>query len=127
MERPHTNADFQDLSWHDCHIWGIELRAGEPAENDWTSELVLRLDFIARWLCGTDGRASFQVAPATLVFHDVTVLRMAIDWSGAGPGVPAHSVGIDRIDRATQTLLAEPVACARQHLSLRQRKALLGA
>ena len=26
----YTEADFDRLSWHDCHIWGIELRAGLP-------------------------------------------------------------------------------------------------
>jgi hypothetical protein len=34
-----TEADFDHLSWHDCHIWGIELCAGDPDEADWTSDL----------------------------------------------------------------------------------------
>ena len=41
----YTEADFDRLSWHDCHIWGVGLRVGEPDEGDWTSDLVLDLDF----------------------------------------------------------------------------------
>ena len=25
------------MSWHDCHIWGVDLRAGNADEGDWTS------------------------------------------------------------------------------------------
>ena len=48
----YTEADFDCLSWHDCHIWGIELRAGDPDDGDWTSDLVLDIDFIVEWICG---------------------------------------------------------------------------
>ena len=66
----YTEADFDRLSWHDCHIWGIELRAGDADDGDWTSDLVL--DSIMEWICGTGGGGQFRVAPATLVFHGVT-------------------------------------------------------
>jgi hypothetical protein len=99
----HTVADFEGLSWHDCHIWGLELRAGAPEEDDWTSDLALDLDFIADWLCGVDGATRFRVAPATLVFHGVSDLRIAIDWGRSDFQVALHDASIDRIDR-------EPVA-----------------
>lgn len=51
----HTEADFERLSWHDCHIWGLDFRVGQPDEGDWTSDLVLDIDFIAEWLCGVTG------------------------------------------------------------------------
>ena len=44
----HTEADFDRLSWHDCHIWALELRAGEPDDEDWTSDLALDIDFIVK-------------------------------------------------------------------------------
>jgi hypothetical protein len=158
MKRSYTEADFADLSWHDCHIWGIELRTGDPHE--WTSDLVLHLDFIVTWLCGPDGRATFEIAPATLVFHGVTGLQIAIDWSRDVSGAPAHDIAIHQIDRVedrtqalrvplyrwtietnwppdgritflatgfTQTLLADSVPCEQQHLSSRNRRALLKA
>lgn len=40
----HTETDFDRLSWHDCHLWGLELRAGDPDAGDWTSDLALDID-----------------------------------------------------------------------------------
>jgi hypothetical protein len=51
----YTEADFDHLSWHDCHIWGVELRVGDPDDGDWTSELALDLDFIVEWICCIGG------------------------------------------------------------------------
>jgi hypothetical protein len=96
----YTESDFDRLSWHDCHVWRLELRAGDPETNDWTSDLVLDLDFIAEWLCEVGGGARFRVAPATLVFHGVTDLRIGIDWGSTGFQCALHEVSIDRIERA---------------------------
>ncbi|PYS48292.1 MAG: hypothetical protein DMG13_25820 [Acidobacteria bacterium] len=60
----HTEADFDRLSWHDCHIWALELRAGEPDDEDWTSDLALDIDFIVEWICGVSCDVQFRVAPA---------------------------------------------------------------
>ncbi len=49
MTMVYTESGFDQLSWHDCHIWGLELRAGDPDEGDWTSDLVLHIDFIVEW------------------------------------------------------------------------------
>jgi hypothetical protein len=95
----HTEADFERLSWHDCHIWRIDLVVGDPDDGDWTSELLLGLDFIVEWLCGTDGRATFMVAPATLVFHGVTDPRIAVDWGTSGLQAAIHLLSVDRIER----------------------------
>ena len=98
----HTETDFERLSWHDCHVWRLEVRAGNPEEQDWTSDLALDLDYIVQWRCGASGGGQFLVAPATLVFHGVTALSVAIDWSRAGSSVALHEVSIDRIDRERQ-------------------------
>lgn len=71
-----TTEDFDALSWHDCVLWSLQIRIGGSAEDDWTSDLVLGLDFITEWLPA--GR--FRVAPAELIFHGVTDLRV-----GFGP------------------------------------------
>ena len=94
-----TNADFDSLSWHDCHIWGIELRAGDAAEGDWTSDLALDIDYIVEWLCAVDGRAQFRVAPAALVFQGVTDLSINITWQPTGYQVSLHPVSIAQIER----------------------------
>jgi hypothetical protein len=92
-------TDFDRLSWHDCPIRGIELRVGDPDAGDWTSDLALDIDYITEWLCDAGGGARFRVAPATLVFHGVTDLRIAIDWGGSGGQVALHEPCIDRIER----------------------------
>jgi len=94
-----SESDFERLSFHDCHLWGLELRAGDPESGDWTSDLALDLDYIAEWLCGADGGAMFRVAPATLVFHGVTDLRIAVDCGDGGYQAALHPIAIDRIER----------------------------
>ena len=95
----YTEADFGRLSWHDCHIWGIELRAGDPDDGDWTSDLVLDIDFIVEWICGTGGGGQFRVAPATLVFHGVTDPKIDIDWGRLGSQVSLHPASIGDVER----------------------------
>ena len=97
--RPYTESDFDQLSWHDCHIWGFELCAGDANEGDWTSDLILEIDFIVKWLCGAMGGGQFRVAPATLVFHGITDLCVTIDWGDSGFRIALHPVSIDRIER----------------------------
>ncbi|HEX9155373.1 MAG TPA: hypothetical protein VF819_07400 [Nitrospira sp.] len=94
-----TEADFDHLSWHDCHIRGIELRAGDPDEADWTSDLAFDIDFIVEWICGVDGVGQFRVAPTTLVFHGVTDPKIAIDWGRSGFQVSLHPASIDHVER----------------------------
>ena len=94
-----TEADFDALSWHDCHIWGMDLRPSDPDRGDWRSDFVLHLDFIAEWLCGIDGQGQFRVAPATLTFHGVTDLRIDIDWGRSAFQTSLHEASIARIER----------------------------
>jgi hypothetical protein len=96
-----TETDFPQLSWHDCHIWGLEFRVG--VEQDWTSDFVIRLDFITEWLCSLDGAAEFRVAPAELIFHGVTEPVISIPWPQSVYQVAISLPSIDRIER-------EPVA-----------------
>jgi hypothetical protein len=95
----YTEADFDRLSWHDCHIWAIELRAGDPDEGDWTSDLALDIDFIVEWICGVPGKGQFRVAPTTLVFHGATDPKIDIDWGRPGHQIALHPASIDRIER----------------------------
>ncbi|MBM3801771.1 MAG: hypothetical protein FJW26_05585 [Acidimicrobiia bacterium] len=109
MNLPLTEADFEQLSWHDCHIWGIALRAGDADEGDWTSDLVLDIDYILAWSCPVGGSAQFRVAAASLVFHGVTDLSLRIEWDDLGSPVALHGLSIDRIER-------EPIPNARVFL-----------
>lgn len=103
MRERWTEADFDGLSWHDCLVWGIEFHTGDPDEDDWTSDVVFHIDYIAEWLCGVGRSTRFRVAPARLTFHGVTDLRVAIDWGRSGFQVASTQVFIDRITRETVT------------------------
>jgi hypothetical protein len=74
-----TTADFDDLSWHDCHIHGF--RFGEINDERGTAELEFDIDFILEWLTQGDSTFCFRIAPATLTFHDVFGLRVEVDYA----------------------------------------------
>ena len=76
MKAQWTTADFDSLSWHDCHFYGFKLHEGAHG----TAELEFDLDFIVEWLCHTDREWEFRIAPATLTFHKVFNLRFALDY-----------------------------------------------
>jgi len=94
-----TDADFDAVSWHDCHIWGLAIGAGDPDTGDWTSDLALDLDYIVEWTCVVDATFQFRVAPATLTFHGVTDLRIGVEWGNGALQAAIHPVSIDRIER----------------------------
>jgi hypothetical protein len=93
-----TEVDFERMNWHDCSIWGLALHAGDPDDGDWTSELVLDIDFIVEWApcCGI---WDFLVAPASLVFKDVTEPKIQIEWPDTGFAVSLNAVSIASIER----------------------------
>lgn len=95
-----SGPGFEDLSWHDDTLYALRLDVGDSTRGDWHADLVLDVDHIVEWLCGTDRRIRFRVAPATLTFHDVTDLRIAIDCGDSGGRIALHPLSIDRIDRA---------------------------
>ena len=94
-----TDSDFDSLSWHDCHVWGLSIGAGDPDTGDWTSDLIVDLDFIVEWICGVDKTFQFRVAPATLTFHGVTDLHIGVTWGDGALQAAIHPMSIDRIAR----------------------------
>jgi hypothetical protein len=100
MPPPLADADFARLSWHDDTLFGLSLAVGDVAQGDWRSELVLDLDHIVEWVCGPARGVRFRVAPATLVFHHVTDLEIALDWGDSGHRTALSEPQIDRITRA---------------------------
>jgi hypothetical protein len=51
-------------SWHDCHVWRFAVVSGDPAADEWRSELILDLDFIAEWLCAVARKSLNQSTPS---------------------------------------------------------------
>ena len=98
-----TDADFADMSWHDNHVHGLQIRSGDYG----AGELDLDLDYIVEWLCAADGSCEFRLAPATLTFRDVTELRIEVDYQAISAGLVPFS--IDGISREDGAVAAEPL------------------
>ena len=99
MGTTYTEADFDRLSWHDCHIWAIGFAVGNPTDEDWTHGLAFDIDFIVEWLRPSADKLQFRVAPAKLVFHGVTDPRINVDWGDSGFQVAMRGVSIADISR----------------------------
>jgi len=108
MQQQVSDADFARLSWHDDTVYGLRFAVGDIARGDWRSELVLDLDHIVEWLCGQDRSVRFRVAPATLIFHDVSDLRIALDWGDSGHRT---ALGEPQIDAITRAAFADQKIC----------------
>lgn len=98
-----TDTPAAAPSWHDNLIYAVHLRGADPDRGLWRSELVLDIDHIVEWICspggGTDQSVSFLVAPATLVFHDVTDLRIKVDFASSDYRQSLNELSIAEIVR----------------------------
>jgi hypothetical protein len=92
-------TDFDGLSWHDDTLYGLRFDLGDSFAGDWYADLVFDIDHIVEWVRGEAGKVGFRVAPANLVFHGVTDLKIAIDWGDSGDRTALHDVSIDGITR----------------------------
>lgn len=140
-----TTADFDAMSWHDNAVHALRVIEGEHGEG----ELVLDVDYIEEWIRNGDC-IEFVITPATLQFHNVTELRVALDYAGPTAGICPFSLdGIERREHVfpnghttyrwqlpvgwpageisffssgyTQTQIAPCVRSGRQHLDPTQR------
>ena len=106
-------SDFDGTSWHDDTVYGLRFEVGDSFQGDWRADLVLDIDHIVEWICGTDGGFQFRVAPATLTFHGVTDLKIAIDWGDCGDRTALHEATIAGITR--EPVPDQPGYPAREH------------
>ncbi len=99
MHATTTEKDFQRLSWHDNHVYGLRLAIGDTDADDWRSDLIFDIDHIVEWVRGDDARVRFRVAPAELTFHGVTDLRLGVDWGDSGFQTSLNEISIAGIER----------------------------
>ena len=95
-----TTDPFDDLGWHDNAIHGFGIAEGDDG---CSGQLTLDIDHILEWVPPADGeqRFSFVVAPAKLVFHEVTGLVIAIDYASRSAAL--QPMTIDDIRREVIT------------------------
>lgn len=96
---PITHETFEQTSWHDDTLHGLSLFTGDIDKDDWRCELILDIDHIVEWVKGDDEFIAFDVAPATLRFHGVTDLDIALKWPGSNFQTSNMHAHIDRIER----------------------------
>jgi hypothetical protein len=92
-------GDFEQLSFHDNLVHGLRWEIGDPERGEWHSRLLFDIDHILEWICGTDRRPRFRVAPATLVFEDATEMAVHLPHVDYGAQVALQLLSIDHIDR----------------------------
>ena len=87
-----TEQDFENISWHDCHIHTIRVR---NSKEGYDYDLVLNIDYILEWIHPQQGSSNFVfvVAPAMLTFKNVD--KLVIDVALAFK----EDLVIDRIQR----------------------------
>jgi len=87
-----STEDFDSMSWHDVHVHALRIEEREHG----SGELILDIDYILEWRA--QGAAFvFRVAPATLRFHGISELRVALDYASPSAGMcPFSLAGIAR-------------------------------
>lgn len=89
----YTEADFENLSWHDNFIHAIAIQGKQQ------DELALDIDFVVGCSCNDVCGPGYWLAPATLVFQNVTDLRMHLDWPDSGFQCAIHCASIHQVVR----------------------------
>ena len=56
MPQADASNHFDSFDWHDNAVYGMRLEVGDPDRGMWHSRLILDIDYILEWICGTDGR-----------------------------------------------------------------------
>ncbi len=100
LDSASTDDGYNPAAWHDDTLHGLSIFTGDIDNDDWRSELNLDIDHIVEWIRQDDGYFVFDVVPATLSFHDVTDLDIALAWSASGFQDALSQADIDRIERS---------------------------
>jgi hypothetical protein len=91
-----TDEDFDRMSWHDNAFHGIRISEGEYG----SGTLTFDIDYILDWVKLESGGIGFRIAPATLIFFEVTNLVVNIDYAKPTAGLTPFSV--DSVNRTEQ-------------------------
>ena len=99
MDETVSELDFDAMSWHDNTVYGLSFDIGDASLGDWRRDLSFDIDYIAEWVPSGEQRARFRVAPATLTFHQVTDLRIAVDFGDSDGNMAINNLAIANVTR----------------------------
>jgi len=99
MSETVSELDFDALSWHDNIVYGLGFDVGDTSLGDWRHDLIFDIDYIAEWVRGGERGVQFRVAPATLTFHEVTDLRVSVDFGDSDCRTAINDLSIADITR----------------------------
>lgn len=96
-----STDDYDSMGWHDVHVHALRIEEGEHGGG----ELVLDVDYILEWY-NDKPSITFRIAPAILRFHQISGLRIALDYATPGAAVCPFS-----LDDITREIVALPQGC----------------
>ena len=83
------------MSWHDAHVHGLKLE--NFREDEGSCDLALDINYLLQWHPSDDGAFRFTVCRAELRFHEISGLKLALDYAGPTAGMcPFMLQGIER-------------------------------
>ncbi len=94
--------NLDENSFHDNLIHGIEFFSDS---GELSSDIAFNIDYIEKWVRTKKGEILFVISSALLKFHEVTDLKILIDWgesnntlfSGDAPGFYINSIKKEKI------------------------------
>jgi hypothetical protein len=86
-----TTDQFEYLGWHDNAIHAFRIAEGDDG---CSGQLTLDIDYILEWISptGQDGRFTFIVSPADLIFLQVTDLIISIDYASCSAALQPMTI-----------------------------------
>lgn len=99
--------DFDEVCFHDNLIHGIIFYSDS---GEFSSDIALDVDYIEEWIKTEDDGIFFVISKALLKFHDVTDLKILIDWGETGNSeFSGYAAGV-YIKKITREKIYSPIA-----------------
>lgn len=99
--------NLNEDDFHDNLIHGIVFYS-EPGEL--SSDIALDIDYIYEWVKTDSNEINFVISKALLKFHEVTDLKLSIDWGETNNSFfSGHASGL-YITNITKTKIHSPIA-----------------
>lgn len=82
-----TQDDYEQMNWHDCRMYGFIF---QPNDEWRTTNLLFDIDYRLKWVypAPSEIHYSFWMAPATLVFKEVSGLNIQMDYNNDSTELP---------------------------------------